>query len=387
MHAEYSPEEKAFQREFREFANKEIVPKADAWERAQAIPMDVFADLGSRGYLLPHFPAGFQARELNPVAHGLLLEEFARGSASLLSDLTVHAMCAEAILKFGSAHLKECYLSKMAAGQTMGAFALTEPNVGSDAANVETRASHDTGGFRINGKKHWISLAQKADLFLIFTQLDGSPTAFLVDRNTEGLKVDPIKDMLGFRAAMMGSIHLKDVFVPSDHQIGPRGGGFTHVVGTCLDLGRYYIANAGLGIAQACLERSLHHAQNRFQFGKPLRDHQLVSAMLADITTQLKAARALTARAATLRLLGDPRAMAETTTAKYAVSTMVADVANKAVQIHGAQGCGPYSPVERFYRDARILEIIEGSSQMQQIMIAQNAYLENRKALKFYSNT
>jgi hypothetical protein len=385
MQAEYSSEEKALQKEFRKLVNKDIFPYADEWDKSQSIPMDIFRDLGAKGLLLPHLTKELGSKGLNPIESGLFLEEVARGSASLLSDLTVHAMCADAIQQFGSRELQDLYLPKMASGETIGAFALTEPNVGSNAAQIETKATAYKNGFLINGTKHWISLAQKADQFVVFTQLNGHPTAFLLPRKNEGLEILPIHDMLGFRAAMMGTLKLTDVFVPADHQLGPEGGGFTHVAGNCLDLGRYYIACAGIGIAQASLELSLHHAQNRVQFGKPLREHQLIMAMLADMTTQLKSARALTHRAGTLRFLGDPRAIAETTTAKYAASIMASEVANKAVQIHGAQGCGPYAPVERYYRDARILQIIEGSNQMQQIMIAQNAYLENRSALKFLS--
>ena len=385
MDVDYTPEQKALQKELRAFVDAHIRDEADGWDAAQAIPRAVFEQLGSEGLLATHVPETFGSRSLGAIEQGILLEELGRGSVSLVSDLTVHAMCSEAALRFAAEEVRAELLPQMVKGEKLGAFALTEPNIGSDARNIETTATPADGGVRLNGRKKWISFAQMADVFLVVAQCEGQPTAYLVPRKAEGVSVTPIRDMLGFRAAMIGELSFEDVWVPTTHQVGRVGGGFTHVAGSCLDLGRYFVGWACIGLGQACLEASLHYAQNRRQFGRPIRDHQLVLEMLANMVTQLKAARALAWRAGSLKAKGDPRSVMEISTAKYFTSRMVSQVANDAVQIHGAHGCGPEFPVQRYFRDARITEIIEGSNQMQQIMIAKQAYLEYRRALKSFA--
>jgi alkylation response protein AidB-like acyl-CoA dehydrogenase len=215
-----------------------------------------------------------------------------------------------------------------------------------------------------------------ADVFLVVGQGPAGPTALLIPRRSAGLSVEPIRDMLGFRAAQLGQIVFTDVLVPKANTIGREGGGFSHVAGSSLDVGRFCVACGCTGLIRACLRASVDYARSRQQFGEPLRAHQLIQAMLADMATSYKASSALWRHAAGLRAAADPASIGETTTAKYFSSMAASRAASDAVQIHGANGCGPDYPVQRYFRDARIGEIIEGSSQMQQIMIAHEACRE-----------
>ena len=194
-----------------------------------------------------------------------------------------------------------------------------------------------------------------------------------MERQTPGLTIKPIRDLLGFRAAMLGELTLEGCRVPATNLVGRIGCGLSHVVAASLDLGRYAVACGCVGLAQACLEASIEYACRRRQFGKLLKDHQLIGRMITRMISQVSAARLLCYRAGSLRADGDPRAIMETLIAKYFASTMVNAVAGDAVQIHGANGCGADYPVQRYFRDARIMEIIEGSSQIQEVLIARYA--------------
>ncbi|HSD82660.1 MAG TPA: acyl-CoA dehydrogenase, partial [Anaerolineae bacterium] len=228
----------------------------------------------------------------------------------------------------------------------------------------------------LNGHKKWISFGQLAGLFLIFAQIEGQPAAFLVEGNTPGLIREPMHGLLGTRASMLAEIHLEKCPVPKENLLGSPGLGFTAVALSALDLGRYSVAWGSVGIGQACLEASLLYSRQRQQFGVPLQSFQLIQEMIANMVTQVKAARLLCYQAGYSHDSHHPNATAETLMAKYFASNMAARVASDAVQIHGGNGCGPGYPVSRYFRDAKVMEIIEGSNQMQQVMIAQNAYQE-----------
>lgn len=360
----------------REYLEQEVRPFADAWDRDQRISSSALEGLAAQGLLAAVIAAENGGRPLDPITWGEALEAMGEASMSLSSLVTVHAMCAHAVDRWGTAEQKARWLPDLAAGALRGAFALTEPSVGSDAKNVTTRFEDAGEHWKVNGRKRWISGAQIADVFLVIGQAPAGPTALLVPRATAGLTVTPIEGMLGFRAAQLGEIGLRDVLVPKTHTVGREGMGFSHVAGSALDVGRFCVACGGTGLILACLRASVAYARTRVQFGQPLRAHQLIQAMLADMATSYKASRALWRQAARHRAQSDPASIGETTIAKYFASTAAARAANDAVQIHGANGCGPEYPVQRYFRDARIGEIIEGSSQMQQIMIAHEACRE-----------
>ncbi len=354
---------------FRGFVNEEIAPFADGFDKEERTPPSILEKLGRQGYLGATIPVEYGGLGLDMVTYGLLCHEMGRASASLLSLLTVHGMVSHVLAKWGTEEQRKRWLPRLAKGTTLGAFALTEPTIGSDARNIVSRAERAEGGYDLNGTKKWISYGQTAGLFIVFAQVESKPTAFLVERETKGLSVLPIGGMLGFRASMLAEIRFKDCRIPMDAAMGRVGMGVSHVGGYALDFGRYSIAWGATGLGQACLDACLEYSGNRSQGGSLLRDHQFIQGMIAEMIVNVKAAKLLCVRAGRLKDSGDPESIIETTIAKYFAARMIGRVANDAVQIHGANGCGEDFPIQRFFRDARIMEIIEGSTQIQQTVI------------------
>ncbi|OGT70605.1 MAG: hypothetical protein A3H44_09520 [Gammaproteobacteria bacterium RIFCSPLOWO2_02_FULL_57_10] len=345
-----------------------------AWDQAESLPEEVSMTLARSGLLGTFIDTGHGGRGWDAVSFGLLCAEFGQASMSLLSIVTVHSMVMEAIRLSGTQQQRDEWLPALADGSKMGAFALTEPDFGSDATGIQTTLVACSEGYRVSGRKKWISHAARADVLLVFGKLeDGSAVACLLPTDTKGLRVTPMRGLLGFRAAMVSEIEMQDCVIPAANLIGRKGAGISYVAAGALDLGRLAIAFGCLGAMEACVADSVAYATKRKQFGQALVKHQLIQKMLADMITSYKAAERLCLHAAERRTVGDPLAAMATATAKYFASTHAVTVANLAVQVHGAVGCSAAeSRVERFYRDLKITEIIEGSNQMQQIMIAQN---------------
>ncbi len=373
---ELTKEQEQAREAFKVFVNEHVAPHADAFDREQRIPEELIMLIAQTGYFGLIVPEQYGGKAGDMITYGLLCEEMGRGSASLLSLITVHGMVAQAILRWGSSAVKERWLRKLAAGEVIGAFALTEPNVGSDAKSVETIAVKKDGEFVLNGTKRWTSFGQRADLFLIIAQCEGKPTAFLLKKDTPGLSLEPIKDTFGFRAAMMAELTMNNCHITEDNLVGRIGFGVTHVATHALDYGRYTVGWGCVGLGRACLEASLSYTAQRVQFGTYLRKHQLIQHMITDMIVSVTAARLLCLNAGYLKDAGDPRTGMETSIAKYFASTMVVKAALDTVQIHGANGISNDYPVQRYLRDAKVMEIIEGSSQMQQIIIARYGYQE-----------
>lgn len=365
---------------FRAFVDREIVPHADEHDRLEHTPPGLIQALGRMKYLSAPVPEANGGGGVDMTTFGLLCEEIGRGSASLLSLVTVHGMACRALMKWGTPEQVAAWLPGLASGDLIGAFGLTEPLVGSDAGSVQTSAVADGSGYVLSGRKKWISFGQVADLFIIVTACEGKPTVFMLDRKTPGLSITPITGMLGFRAAMLADLTIEDCRVPGANLLGRVGFGVSHVVGSALDYGRYCVACGCTGMAQACLEASVAYANSREQFGSYLREHQLIQQMITDMITGIRASRLLWMRAGRLKDQGDPDTIMETSMAKYFASRMVNRVAADAVQIHGANGCGPDYPVQRYYRDAKIMEIIEGSTQIQQMIISTHGIWSLRRA-------
>jgi alkylation response protein AidB-like acyl-CoA dehydrogenase len=251
---------------------------------------------------------------------------------------------------------------------------LTFVIAGGGFAGVETLAELDQEHYILNGEKMWITYAQIADLYLIFARCKGVPTAFLVERDSPGFSVTPITGMLGTCGSMLAQLHMKDCRIPKQNLLGAVGFGVSYIASSALDYGRYTVAWGCVGIARACLEASLKYTSERKQFDQYLKDYQLIQHLITDMIANLKAARLLCLQAGYLKDIGDPNAIAETSIAKYFASTTATKAALDAIQIHGAFGCSSRSPVQRYLRDAKIMEIIEGSNQIQQISIARQAY-------------
>jgi glutaryl-CoA dehydrogenase (non-decarboxylating) len=378
MKIELSPEQERDRAEFRAFVASEILPHANRFDREGRVPRELISKVAARGYLGALLPRNDAEKSMDIITFGLLNEEFGRGCSSLRSLLTVHNMVAHAVLRWGSKTQKQYWLPRLLTGEVIAAFCLTEPNVGSDAKSIETTATPSGDFYLLSGRKKWITFGQIADLFLVFAQCEGKPAAFLVEKESLGLSIKPIDGMLGLRASMLAELHLNDCRVPKENLLSRVGFGFSHVAASALDYGRYSVAWGCVGIAQACVDASLSYAEERKQFGARLKDHQLIRRLLTNMITNLKAARLLCLHAGYLKEIGDPRSIMETSIAKYFAATTASKAANDAVQIHGANGCSGDFPVERFLRDARIMEIIEGSTQMQQLTIADYGYQEYR---------
>lgn len=355
---------------FREFVRREIIPNAERFDNDQWLPGTVIRLMAAEGFMGSIVPDEKDESPKDMIRHGLLCEEISRGSASLLSLLTVHGMVSKALLRWGSDVQKKIWLPALACGETIAAFALTEPRIGSDARNVETSAVFSKGRFILSGRKKWISGGQVAGLFLVIARCDGKPSAFLVPRESPGFSVTPIKNMLGFRSAMIAALDMCRCEVPMENLVGQIGAGFSHVAGAALDHGRYSIGWGCVGLAQACLDACMTYSGTRKQFGVYLKDHALIQKMISDMVVNIKAARLLCHEAGQLQNNGDPGLILTTAAAKYFASRVAFKSASDAVQIHGANGCSSDYPVQRYFRDAKIMEIIEGSNQIQQVLIS-----------------
>lgn len=380
MKIEFSTLQRDRQNEFREFVDRTIIPYSTQNDLDERIHPEVLHNLTISGYLGANIPKKYGGLEMDNISLGLLHEEVGRGCSSVRSLLTVHGMISLSIVKWGSEQQREEWLPRLSSGDILGAFGLTEPSSGSDAKSIETTAVLDGDEYVINGKKKWITIGQIANLFLVFAKVEGHPTAFLVESGREGVHVEPMYGLLGVRASMIAELTFNNCRVPKSSMLGQVGTGLSHVAMHCLDYGRYTIACGCVGLAQACLEASIAYSNDRVQFGKPIRDHHLIQKMVTEMVVHLKAARLLCINAGYLRDISDPDSIMETWSAKYYASTMVNQIASNAIQIHGANGCHRSYPVERYYRDARINEIIEGTTQMHEMLIATQEFMSSKYA-------
>lgn len=374
MKIELTCEQIALRDEFKAFTEDEIIPYAGQNDRNERLPPETAGKLAGKGYLGSMLPKEYGGAGMDMITLGLLNEEIGRGCSSVRSLLTVHGMVALAILKWGTDELKDRWLHKMSSGQIIGAFGLTEPNVGSDAKSIEATAVENGESYILNGTKKWTTMGQIADLFLIFASCGNKPAAFLVERGSPGFSTTPIKGLLGSRASMIAELHMDNCTIPRGNLIGSVGTGLSHVALSSLDYGRYTVAWGCVGLGQACLEACIRYARKRKQFGEPLRQHQLIQKMITEMVVNVSAARLMCLNAGYLKDILDPDSIMETWNAKYFASAMVSKAAGDAVQIHGGNGCYGEYPVERYYRDAKINEIIEGSGQMHEVLIATNAF-------------
>lgn len=355
------------------FVKEHVLPYADAWDQAEHTPPEIIAQMARHGYLGAVVPVERGGTGSDFITLGLLHGAIGRGCSSLRSLLTVHSMVAFAIDKWGSREHKSRWLPPLVSGDLIGAFGLSEPAAGSDAGRIQTSAVASGESFILNGHKKWTTYGEIADLFLIFAISDGKPVAFLIERGTPGLEVKPIRGMLGTRASMLAELTLTNCEIPKTQRLGGLGFGLALVATSALDIGRYSVAWGSVGIIKACLDAALAYTGSREQFGVPLKDHQLIQQMITNMRVNHEAAQLLCYQAGFLKDTADPDTVIQTWMAKYFASTHAMQAAIDAVQIHGANGCSADYPVQRYFRDAKIMEIIEGSNQIQQITIANDA--------------
>ncbi|MBA3747779.1 MAG: acyl-CoA dehydrogenase family protein [Solirubrobacterales bacterium] len=373
MDFELSGEQQLVRETARAFVDAEIVERARDNARARRFDRELVSMLAAQGYLGAIVPADYGGAGLDHVTYALIVEEIGRGDGAMRTVVSVQtSLVCGSILRWGTQEQKAGYLPKLCAGEWLGCFGLTEPETGSDAANQRTRARKVDGGWLLNGAKMWISLASHAQVALIFAQTDPALrhrglACFLVDTDQPGFQTQAIHHKMGLHASDTAAIALDDAFVPDDGLLGEVGEGFK-VAMSALDGGRYSVAAGCVGICQGCVEQSVKYAREREQFGRPIASFQLVQAMLAEMRVRADAARLLVWRAGALRDQGRP-CTTEMSIAKLYASESAVWCANQAIQVHGGAGYVDDHPVERWFRDARVTTLYEGTSQIQQLII------------------
>jgi butyryl-CoA dehydrogenase len=366
----------------REFAEEVVRPRAARIDQTGEFPRDTFAEAGKLGLAGVAVPVEYGGSGMDTVSYAIVIEEISRACANTGVILSVNnSLVCDPIEKYGSEDQKSRYLTPLAKGEKLGCFALTEPDAGSDAANQKTRAVRDGDGYRISGQKVFITCGQNADVCLLFamTQPERGArgiSAFLVDANSPGFDRSRHQIKLGVNASGTVEIFLTDVYVPVADRLGAEGDGF-RIAMTTLDGGRIGIAAQAVGIATEAFEAAVSYARQRRAFGRPIADFQVIRFYLADMATELDAARLLTRRAAaakdTARDQGG-RFSLDAAIAKLFAAEMAQRVTTKALQIHGGYGYTKEYPVERNFRDARITEIYEGTSEIHRLIIAREIF-------------
>ena len=367
-------EERLIQQTAREFADNEIAPRAADSDANDRFPTENIKRLGELGFLGMLIPEQYGGTELGNFCLVLALEQINRACASTGVTMSVHnSLTSSPIVKFGNEETKQKYLPKMATGEWLGAYALSEAGSGSDAASLQCRADRDGDEFVLTGSKNWITTGAEADVFVVMVRTDQNErsrgiSTFVVEKDTPGFTIGKKEDKLGLRASSTVELIFDGARVPASNMLGSEGEGFKIAMET-LDGGRIGIGTQALGIAQASLDASVAYAREREQFGKPIAKFQAIQWKVADMATDIEAARLMIYRAARLRDRGEPHT-SEAAMAKLFASEMSNRAAREAVQIHGGAGYLKDFPVERFYRDARITEIYEGTSEVQRIVIS-----------------
>ena len=361
----------------RQFMDAEVRPQIRARDREETFAAEELrklAGLGCFGMLIPESSGGSGA---DTISYVLMLEEVARVDAAMAVALSVtNSLAAWPVLKYGTESQKQKYLSRLAHGEILGAFCLTEPQAGSDAAAITTTASRSGDKYRLNGTKSWVTNGGVAELHVVFARTDPTAgakgvTAFLVEPTFPGFRVARYEDKMGLRTSRSAEITFSDCQVPEGNRLGDEGHGLKIAL-ELLGGGRVGIAAQAVGIAQGAFEASVAYAKQRRAFGKTIGEFQAIQWMLADMQTEIEAARALVHHAAWMRDTGAPRAGPYASRAKLYAGEMVNRVVYKAVQIHGSLGYSRESDVERLYRDARVITIYEGTSEIQRMIIARD---------------
>ncbi|MEG5267120.1 acyl-CoA dehydrogenase family protein [Pseudomonas sp. JDS28PS106] len=358
----------------REFARNEIAPHAHAWEKAGWIDDGLVAKMGELGLLGMIVPEQWGGSYVDYVAYALAVEEISAADAAVGTLMSVHSSvgCGP-VLNFGNQQQQQQWLEKLASGQAIGCFCLTEPHAGSEAHNLRTRARLEGDEWVITGAKQFVSNGRRAQLAIVFAVTDPELgkkglSAFLVPTDNPGFVVERSEHKMGIRASDTCAVSFVNCRIPAANLLGQRGKGLAIALSN-LEGGRIGIAAQALGIARAAFEAALRYARERVQFDKPIIEHQSIANLLADMHTRINAARLLVLHAARLRSAGQP-CLSEASQAKLFASEMAERVCSKAVQIHGGYGYLEDYPVERYYRDARITQIYEGSSEIQRLLIA-----------------
>jgi methylmalonyl-CoA epimerase len=374
MHVLLTEDQELFRRAVREFAEREIAPVAAEHDEAETFPKENVRKMGQLGLMGLTVPTEYGGSGAGPVEYALAMEEVARADAAHSVILSVNSsLVCEPVLKHGTDEQRKDFLHRLSSGDMLGAFCLSEPQSGSDARHMQTKAVRDGDYYVLNGTKNWISNGGEAGLYIVFASLEGEEdrsAAFLVEYWRFGIRCGPKEKKLGIRASATTQVFLQDCRVPVGNRLGEEGEGFK-IAMSALDAGRIGIAAQALGIAQAAFDAAVAYAKERQAFGHPISEFQGIQFMLADMQVRIEQSRLLVYQAALLEARGLPFAK-ESSMAKLSASETAMWVTTKAIQIHGGYGYSREYPVQRYFRDAKITEIYEGTSEIQRLVIARS---------------
>lgn len=369
-------DQEALRAHIRAFVEEEIKPIALQYDESQEFPAEVFSKLGNLGYLGICMPAELSGSGLGYMEYAIIVEEVARGCPAIALGVAAHnGLCSGHIYRFGSEYLRTKYIPRLASGETMGAWGLTEPSAGSDAGGTRTTAVRDGEDWILNGSKNFITHGNVGDICVVMAVTDQDAgkrgiSAFAIDKSMKGFFGSKKENKLGMRCSDTASLTFDNVRVPGNHLIGNEGEGFVQAL-QILDGGRISIAALSVGLAQGAFEASVKYATERNQFGKPLSDMQAIQFKLARMSMDIEASRMLTYKAAAMRDAGQDFTI-EASQAKLFASEVAVHTAEEAIQIHGGYGYVKEYPVEKYWRDSKLLTIGEGTSEIQKMVIARN---------------
>jgi alkylation response protein AidB-like acyl-CoA dehydrogenase len=381
-----SKEQLMIQKMAREFARKDLMPLAAERDQKHEYPAESLQTMGELGLLGMLVPEEYGGEDMDTVSYALAMSEVAYACASTAVIMSVHdSICCGSLLRFGTEEQKQKYLVPMAQGKFICSFALSEPEAGSDPAGMETTAVKDGDFYVLNGTKRWITGGATSELFIVLAKTDPDAghkgiSAFLVTKDMEGFSTGRLEDKMGQCASDTTDLLFNNCRVPADHLLGQEGQGFV-VAMSGLDDGRIGIAALSLGVGQAALDQAVEYSKQREQFGKPIARNQGLRWMIADMATDVEASRLLVLNAASKKDNGQ-KCSKEASMAKLYASEMANRVTGQALQIHGGYGYTKEFPVERLYRDARVLTIYEGTSQVQKVVIANDVIGDKKKSKK-----
>jgi len=374
MEFELNEEQQQMKMSVREFAEAEIAPHVMEWDESQHFPIELKPKLAELGLMGVLFPEEYGGAGLGYVEYAIAIEELSRVDGSVGISVAAHnSLCSNHIYQYGTEAQKQKYLTPLASGEHLGAWGLTEPGAGSDASGTRTTAVKNNGGWIVNGTKNFITHAIHADTCVAFASSDRSKlskgiTGFIFEKGMKGFVPAKKENKLGLRASETASVIFEDCFLPDENRLGEEGMGFVNAM-QILDGGRISIAALAVGIAQGAFESAVRYSGERQQFGKPIREFQAIQFKLADMATQIEAARLLMYRAAAMKDNGK-RTTRESSMAKLFASEMRVRVCEEAIQIHGGYGYTKDYPAEKYWRDSKLCTIGEGTSEIQRIIIA-----------------
>ncbi len=380
MDFELTEEQRMVKEAAADFAKNTLLPKAEEFDEKEEIPKEIYKELAGLGYMGIMLPEEFGGSNFDFISYILIMEEFAKACAGLQIALSVHnSLACDAILKFGTPEQKKKYLPSLARGEKIGAYSLTEPGSGTDAGSLRTSAVPKDSFFLLNGTKTFVTNGGIADLFVVFVSTkpelkSKGISCLLVEKGTEGFSIGAKEKKMGMRCSDTRQISFSDCKIPKENLLGKENGGFKIAL-MLLDPSRIAVGAQSIGIAQAAFEEALKYSKERVQFGQPICNFQAIAFKLADMATQIDAARLLIYRAAYIQNKG-VRCSREAAMAKLFASEVANRVVNEAVQIHGGYGYMKEYAVERYFRDARVTEIYEGTSEAQRIVISRDLLKE-----------